>query len=183
MSGKIGNMVIRTSKNGEVIVSKKPDTSKVKPSQAQLAQRQAFGKASNYAKAALADETVKAFYEALAEESYTTTRVVCMGDYLNAPTIEHLGFSRYHGQVGDRILIATHDDVGVVEVNIKLTKADGSLIEYGKAIELYAGSEYWEYVATATVPLGTHIFISVEAFDRPGNRATATADPIVGESH
>lgn len=179
MSGKMGNMVIKTSKNGQTYITHCPKKSTAAPSEAQVAQRQAFRKASNHAKAALADESTRAFYEALAEANYTTARVVCMGDYMNAPTIEHLDFSRYNGQVGDRLLIMTRDDVGVVEVNVKLTRDDGSLIEYGKAFELSVGSGYWEYATTTPVPLGTGIFISVEAFDRPGNQATASANPIV----
>jgi hypothetical protein len=183
ISGKVGNLVIKKSKNGGVIVAKSPDMARVKPSKAQLAQRKAFEKASEYAKSALADETRRAFYEALAEARKTTARALCIADYLKAPTVDDLVFSQYHGQVGDRIWIMTDDNVGVVEVNVKLSKADGTLIEYGKAVEQYAGSGYWEYVATVPVPLGTDIFISAEAFDRPGNRATASANPVVGESH
>jgi len=182
MSGKMGNVIMRTAKNGQTYISSCPKKSTTEPSEAQLAQRQAFTKASNYAKAAMADEANRVFYEALADESNTTARVICMGDYLNAPTIEHLGFSMYDGQVGDCLQIHTHDDVGVVEVNVKLTKTDGSLIEYGKATELYAGSGYWECVATVPVPLGTQILISAEAFDRPGNQAITTVNPIVGKT-
>src|SRR5690349_11496290 len=183
MSGKMGDVIIKTSKNGQTYISMCPQKSNAEPSEAQLARRNALGQASRYAKAALADEATRAFYEALAEASHRNAHSVCTGDYLNAPTIDDLDICSYHGQAGDRIRITTNDDVGVVEVNVKLTKADGSLIEYGKAVELYAGSGYWEYIATVAVPLGAHIFISAEAFDRPGNRATASADPIVGESH
>ena len=183
MSGKIGNIVIKRSMNGVVFVARMPDMSKVKPSAAQLAQRRAFAQAGNYAKSARADETPWALYEALAEVRNTSARALYMGDYMNAPTMDDPDFSRYHGQVGDRILIRTYDDVGVVEVNVKLTKSNGDLIEYGKAIEQFTGYGVWEYVATVPVPLGTDIFISAEAFDRPRNRAAAWANPIVGESH
>jgi hypothetical protein len=71
----------------------------------------------------------------------------------------------------------------VVEVNVELTKADGTPIESGKAVEVGAGSGDWVYVASVAVPLGTDIFISAEAFDRPGHRAVASANPIVGESN
>jgi hypothetical protein len=182
ISGTIGNVVFKKSKNGQTYIASRPKKSKAKPSEAQLTQRKSFGKASVYANSALADEAMGTFYEARAEESNTTARALCMGDYLNAPTMDDLDFSRYHGQVGDRIQITTYDDVGVVEVIVKLAKADGTLIEYGKAVEKYPDSGFWEYVASMPVPLGTHIFISAEAFDRPGNRAAASANPIVGES-
>ena len=183
MSGKMGNMIIKTSKDGQTYISSCPKKSNAEPSQAQLAQRKAFVQASEYAKSALADEATRALYDALAKARKTTARSVCIGDYLNAPTLDDLDFSQYHGQIGDRILVDSHDDVGVVKVNVKLTKSDGALIEHGQATELYAGSGYWEYVASVPVPLGTDIFISAEAFDRPGNRTAASANPIVGESH
>jgi hypothetical protein len=185
MSGKMGDVIFKTSKNGQTYISMCPRESNAEPSEAQLARRNALGQASRYAKAALADEATRAFYEALAEASNTNAHSVCTRDYLNAPTIDDLDLSSYHGQIGDRIRITTNDDVGVVEVNVELTMAEpnGSLIEDGKAVELYDGSGYWEYVATVPVPLGAHIFIYAEAFDRPRNRATASADPIVGESH
>src|SRR5689334_20216574 len=122
MSGKMGNMIIKTSKNGQTYITSCPKKSKAKPSEAQLARRQAFGKASDYAKAALADEARRAFYEALAEASNMTVRALCVGDYLNAPTIDDLDSSLYHGQMGDCIRITTNDDVGVVEVNVRLTR-------------------------------------------------------------
>jgi len=70
-----------------------------------------------------------------------------------------------------------------VGVNVKLTQTDGALIEYGKAVERFTGSGEWEYFVTVSVPLGKTICISVEAFDHPGNRAVASSNLIVGESH
>ena len=42
ISGKIGNVVFKKSSNGEVILSKCPDMSRVKWSEAQKAQRERF---------------------------------------------------------------------------------------------------------------------------------------------
>ena len=183
MSGKMGNIIFKTSKYGQTYIASRPKKSKAKPSQAQLDQRRAFGQASDYCKTALADETTRAFYETLAEVKHTPVRSLCMGDYLNEPTIDELDFSRYKGNVGDRILVMTSDDVGVVEVNVKITRADGTHIEKGKAVENGVGSGNWEYVATMPIPLGTDIFIEAEGFDRPGHRAVSSVNPIVGESH
>jgi hypothetical protein len=181
LKGAMGDMVFK--KRGKKVYVSIKSQGTGEPSEAQLAQRKYFKKAVNYAKSAMADETSRAFYEDLAQRRETTARGLCIGDYLNAPSVDEVDFSKYKGNVGDRILIATTDDVGVVDVNVKLTKIDGALIESGKAIEDGAGSGNWEYVATVPVPLGTDIFISAEAFDRPGHRAAASANPIVGESH
>lgn len=182
LNGAMGDMVFK-KRGKKVYVSIKAKKGTGDPSEAQVAQRKVFRKAVNYATAAMADETLRAFYEALAEKRETTPRALCMGDYLNEPGMDELDFSRYKGNVGDRILITTTDDVGVVDVNVELTKADGTPIEKGKAVEQGAGSGNWEYVATVAVPLGTDIFISAEGFDRPGHRAAISANPNVGESH
>lgn len=179
--GAMGDMVFKKRGKKVYVSIKSQGTSD--PSEAQLAQRKEFKKAVNYATSAMADETARAFYEALAERKETTPRALCIGDYLNEPTMDELDFSKYKGNVGDRILITTLDDIGVVEVNVKLKKIDGTLIESGKAVEQGTGSGEWEYVATVPVPLGTDIFISAEGFDRPGHRAVSSANPIVGESH
>jgi hypothetical protein len=179
--GAMGDMVFK--KRGKKVYVSIKSQGTGEPSEAQLAQRKYFKKAVNYAKSAMADETSRAFYEDLAQRRETTARGLCIGDYLNAPTVDDLDFSKYEGNVGDRILITTNDDVAVVDVSVKLTKVDGTPIESGKAIEDVAGSGNWAYVATVPVPLGTDIFISAEAFDRPGHRAVASANPIVGENN
>ena len=62
-SGKLGNIVFRRSHTGELTIIKRADMSKVKWSQAQREQRTRFKAAVAYAKAALADPTVRAAYE------------------------------------------------------------------------------------------------------------------------
>ena len=182
MSGKFGNVVIKKSKNGQLFVAQLPEKTKDQPSLAQLARRQAFAKASDYTKSVMADETARAVYEDLARRRKTTVRSLCMGDYLNPPTITLLDVSDYKGRIGDEIFILAYDDVDVVDVNVRLTRANGMPIENGKAVENGAGSGHWHYYATVAVPLGTDIFISADAFDRPGNRAVASVNPNVGES-
>jgi hypothetical protein len=183
MSGKMGDVVFKTSKNGETYIAMCPKKLSAKPSEAQLARRRAFGHASDYATAALADEATRAFYEALAEAKTTNARAVCVGDYLNAPNLDDVDLFTYHGQVGDPIRISTSDDVGVIRVRVELTQPDGALVEAGDAVERFTGSGMWEYIATVAVPLGRTLHISAEAFDRPGNRAVVSASFIVGESH
>jgi hypothetical protein len=63
MRGKMGDVVFRTLPNGEIIVSKSPDMSGVKWSQAQTKHRQRFKEASAYAQAVMADPKVRAKYE------------------------------------------------------------------------------------------------------------------------
>jgi len=183
LRGAMGDMVFK-KRNGQIYVSIKPQRDETRePSQAQLASRQVFKQASEYAKAALADETLRAFYEALAEKKDTTARAVCMGDYLNPPTVDKLDLFHYQGQAGDHIRMTTCDDVGVVTVDVTLTNMDGMAIEKGQAVELWATSGQWKYVATVPVAPGTQVFVVAEAYDRPGHRAVASDQVIIGESH
>jgi hypothetical protein len=95
-------------------------------------------------------------------------------------SVGELDVSEYKGRIGDPIFIRAHDDVGVVTVNVKLTKAEGTPIESGQAVQ--RSGDTWVYMATVAIPLGTHLFISADAFDRPGHRAVTTVNPLVGES-
>lgn len=181
--GTMGDMVFK-KRNGRIYVSMKPQPDQTRePSEAQLACRQVFKQASEYTKVAMPDETLRAFYERLAQGKDTTARALCMGDYLNPPTVGELDLYHYHGRVGDRIRITTQDEVGVVTVDVTLTTIDGTTIEKGQAVEPWASSGQWEYVATVPVAPGTQVFVVAQAYDRPGHRAVTSDNVIVGESH
>ncbi len=176
--GKVGGLVVRKGRRGKYTLSNLPDFGEMTPSEAQAAQRKVFARAVEYGKAVMADPDKFAFYAGLAEQKDMPAFALCVGDFLNAPTIDDLDLSVYHGKVGDSILITTHDDVGVVKVNVELTKMDGAKIEKGQAVDLGLGT--WAYTATVPVTSGTDIFIEAEAFDRPGSRTVASANPTVG---
>lgn len=178
ISGKVGGLVVRKGRKGKYTLSNMPDFSEMTPSQAQAAQRKVFGRAVEYGNSVKADPEKLAFYEELAEQKDIPAFSLCVGDYLNAPTMDDLDLTAYQGKVGDSILITTHDDVGVVKVNVELTKMDGTRIEKGQAVALGVGT--WAYIATVPVATGTDIFIEAEAFDRPGSRAVCSANPTVG---
>src|SRR5215216_4511281 len=177
ISGSVGGLVVRKGRHGKYTLSNKPDFSEVVPSLAQMGQRKVFGRAVEYANAVKANPDKLAFYEGLAQQKDIPTFALCVGDYLNAPTMDDLDLSIYKGKVGDSILIATHDDVGVITVNVELTRMDGANIERGQAINLGAGN--WAYIATVPVAAGTDIFIEAEALDRPGNRTVCSANPTI----
>jgi hypothetical protein len=66
--GAVGDMVFKKSPQGEMIVTKRPDMSKVEWSPAQKAQRQRMKEASVYAKGALGTPEVRLEYERMANE-------------------------------------------------------------------------------------------------------------------
>lgn len=131
--GTIGKLVYKKYK-GRTIVSHKPGR-RTKKNEEGAPQTKVFGTGITYAKKAMAKPAVRAFYQERAKALETPIFALAVGDYLNAPTIEELDFDEYMGQVGDIILITTHDDVGVVRLEVSLTAADGTPIEKGLAVE------------------------------------------------
>jgi hypothetical protein len=78
----MGNLVFRTSKNGEVTVSERPRKSNTPPSEAQQANRLRFTAASKYASAALADPALRAMYAEVAAEEGLSPFAAARADYL-----------------------------------------------------------------------------------------------------
>ena len=79
--GQIGDYVFRRTHTGELIMTKKPDMSRVKWSKAQKEQRQRFKEAVAYAKSALADPKVRAKYEKRAARQNKRPRDLAISDY------------------------------------------------------------------------------------------------------
>jgi hypothetical protein len=82
LRGAMQDFVFRTSPNGKVYLSKRPDMSKVKWSKAQEASRQRFQEASKYAQAAMRDPQVRAVYEERAAREHRQPYRVALSDYL-----------------------------------------------------------------------------------------------------
>jgi hypothetical protein len=75
------NYVLKLSPQGELILAKRPDMSKVKWSKAQKAHRQRFKQAALYAKSALADPKVRRKYERRAKKLGKRPWHVAVSDY------------------------------------------------------------------------------------------------------
>jgi hypothetical protein len=81
ISGKFGGFVFRSTIDG-VVMSRLPTTSRVKPSEAQNAQRQRFREAIAYAKTALADPQVSSIYKKAAAEQNKRPFDLAVSDFL-----------------------------------------------------------------------------------------------------
>ena len=75
------DLVIKLSPQGELIIAKRPDMSRVRWSKAQKAHRQRFKLAVTYARAALAEPRVRARYERLAKKRGKRAWDVALSDY------------------------------------------------------------------------------------------------------
>ena len=81
INGTLYDVVFKRSPNGDLIVSKRPDMSRVVWSEAQMAQRARFKQAVAYARAALAEPKLRARYEKRAKQQSKRAWDVAIADY------------------------------------------------------------------------------------------------------
>jgi hypothetical protein len=62
----------------------------------------------------------------------------------------------------------------VTAVQVAIAQADGTAVEEGAATQTPPNSGRWLYTATAAVPTGTSVRITVTATDRPGHAGSKT---------
>jgi hypothetical protein len=81
LQGTLYGVVFKKSPGGKLIVTKRPDMSKVKWSKAQKAHRKRFKRAIASAKAALADPKVRARYERKAKKLHKRAWDLAVSDH------------------------------------------------------------------------------------------------------
>jgi len=94
------------------------------------------------------------------EESFPS-----QADLLLPPRIEVIELSLYHGHIGDPIFFATSDDFGIWNVHVVIKDVKGNLIESGDASQFEDCADYWDYLATVSIPAGTCVRVYVSATD------------------
>lgn len=80
-SGKLDTLVLRRAHNGQMTLIKLADMSKVKWSKAQKAHRLRFKQAVAYARAAMAEPTVRSHYEKEAAKLHKRSFDLAVSDY------------------------------------------------------------------------------------------------------
>lgn len=169
LSGKVGDLIVFSQRNGKTIVSRAPKDKTGEDSQKQKDHKRKFQRAILYAKVVMNDPDTKEEYEAHADRSKGITgHNVAVADFLNAPDIDSIDLSAYTGKVGDTIKIIVLDDFGVKAVTVTIENADGSLVEEGFAVD--SGGE-WIYTATVNNADISGDKITVTATDNPANLA------------
>src|SRR6478736_6816710 len=103
-SGMLGDVVVYRQVRGGVIMANRPKTTGNVTAN-QLAVREKFKKAANYAKKQIAVPASKAEYEAKITEKLNSAYAVAVKDFLTAPSVDQVDFSGYTGKVGDKILV------------------------------------------------------------------------------
>ena len=152
MSGKLGDVVYRTSKNGKTFTSKLPRKSGKPLSEAQLRHQERFNLANEYANRARGEPV----YVKLAKKTGRAASRIAFSDWFHAPVIHEV--SRRSGC----IRIDASDNVHVAKVRVTISDEEGNLLEQGDAAQT-SGNAWWEF---ATSTRGT---ILVEVWDLAGN--------------
>jgi len=174
LRGKVGDLVFKRY-GDEIIISRKPDLAGREPTAAQAGVRERFRQAALYGKMVMADPATKTIYEAAAKAKGQPVFSLTVADFFNAPSVDEVDLSGYAGRVGDAIVARAHDDFDVTALKVAVTQADGSAVEEGAATETPPKSGRWVYQATAAVPTGTTVKITVTATDRPGHAGVKEA--------
>ncbi|MCO4305008.1 hypothetical protein [Riemerella anatipestifer] len=166
LSGKVGDLIIFSQRNGKTIVSKVPQKAD-RNSTKQLEHQQKFQKAVLYAKNALLDPSLKEVYTTeAAKKDGITPYNIAVADLLNAPKIEKIDLSSYTGKKGDLIKVQVYDDYKVEQVSVHIYNQDGSLVEEGTATP--QGLD-WVYTTKANNEELSGDKIIIRATDTPAN--------------
>lgn len=172
LSGKVGDILVFSQRNGKTIVSRAPRERTTEPSPRQKEQTVKFQQAVIYAKAAMQDDVKKEMYSAAANpEKGVSAYNVAVADLLNAPHIEEINLSNYNGNIGDTIIVRATDDFQVATVRVIINKADGSLVEQGNAV---LEGVLWVYTATVENSNLAGDKITIQATDIPDNLTEKT---------
>lgn len=167
LSGKVGDLIVFSQRNGKTFVSKVPKERTGELSDKQKEQKRKFQRAILYGKSVMNDPHRKELYEAGADHSKGISAYnVAIADLLNAPGIDSIDLTAYTGKKGDVIKIIALDDFLVKAVTVKIENEDGSLVEEGLAID--NGAE-WIYTTTANNADLSGDKITVQATDNPAN--------------
>lgn len=168
LSGKLGDTIVFRKVGDKTIVATVPTTSK-EPTEAQKAQRERFQMAVLYAKSQMDDPDAKAAYEAEAKGSGQPNAYnIAVADFFHAPDIEEVDLENYLGNIGDTIRVRAIDDFKVVEVQVEIYNADGTLVEKGAAVQQANGLD-WVYTATVKNDDLYSDKVVIKVSDMPGN--------------
>lgn len=172
VKGMLGSMLVFRQIKGETIISSRPK----KPSSQtprQLKWQEQFRKATQYAKSAMADASLKEQYAAGLSPRCSSAYQVAVADYLNSPTITQVIVHPHPITAQKIITIYASDDFRVAEVTVSIHTADGEVQEEGRATPT-ATDGIWEYmVSSTTFPL-EEMLATVAAVDLPQNRTSRT---------
>lgn len=143
LNGKLGITLVFRQRGGKTIAAVAPAKSKRELTEARKDHQQKFRAATQYAKTAIQDNSVKALYEQGVKDGQNAYNVA-MADYMNLPSSTELGLNAYTGAKGQPVVIKATDDYMVAEVQVSIYDQNGALLEQGDA-QLAENDIDWVY--------------------------------------
>ncbi|WP_343303082.1 hypothetical protein AAHN97_16125 [Chitinophaga niabensis] len=168
--GAFGKQVVFRQRGGDTIMCNHPGPRTGEPTPDQLAVRERFNTAIRYARAAIANEALKAAYQAVAPENRSAYNMA-VADAFKAPEIRSIDSSQYTGLPNSTIRIDAMDDFRVESVYVQLLNQAGDILEEGPAVT-DPNSQYWIYTAISNNPAVAGSTVRAKATDLPGNAVT-----------
>ena len=153
LSGDLGkDHYARYTKDGQTIISKKPDFSNRQFSEAQLEVQSGMRAAAAYAKVA---SRVNPIYAEKAEGTSKNAYNLAVGDWLKGPVIRRIEWDEGH------IRVIADDNVMVTRVTVTILSDEGKRLEQAEATTNQR--VWWDYQATHRG------LVRVEAWDFASN--------------
>ncbi|PSL34638.1 hypothetical protein [Chitinophaga ginsengisoli] len=170
ISGTIAKSITLRQYRGKTIVSEKSKGSTLPPTAEQIAVRERFEDAADFAVEVLNDPMKKAAYNEAAIKLGMSAYALALKDAHSFPEIRRIVTTKYKGLVGDTITIKAKDVFTLDNVKVEIRSAANALIEEGEALVAGGNSKYWIFTATVANPAVAGTRVKVIATDMPGNQ-------------
>ncbi|MCX6306486.1 MAG: hypothetical protein NT040_16100 [Bacteroidetes bacterium] len=170
-SGKLGNLLFTSDGN----MRSKPNTSNRVWSPLQIVQQNRFASAKEYARMAISDPELNAFYAAKARRKHGLGAWhLAISDYCHPPKISSAYFQNFKGKPGDEVRIMAFDDFQLTEVRVSFAHATG-IFEEGSAQLINFGTD-WLYRMKSSVVCSPGLTVTIQARGLPGNVTAVTLE-------
>ena len=166
-SGVFGSQVTLKSRKGKSVITMPSVRPKLVPSEKQIAVRERFKLAANYARNAMKDPQLKAMYSERVHKSLSPFRLAA-NDFLQIPHIQSIDPSGYRGEAGQKIIVIARDNFKLESVTMKITDSSGKLVEEGDCVLSMPTGNY-EYTTGSQVPSLAGVVLLARVKDLPGN--------------
>jgi hypothetical protein len=177
--GSFGDTVFK-EKDGQTHIVRKPSKRKSEYSEKEVATKKRWAIANDYYQYVQLKPELLALYQQASEDTGKTVFMLCKNDWLKPPEITDLKLAAYNGKPGDLIRIWTRDTIGVVDASVKIFDSDDlTVYEQGPAVAEVEGAKFagfWQYTATASVPVGKSVIVEVYVHDHPGNESWTSGE-------
>src|SRR5688572_5700750 len=163
LRGALGaQQVAHQTSSGKTIVASKPEfDDNLIYTERQTMHQAAVRDAAIYASVAENQEV----YIHKAEETGSTAYAVAVADWYSAPRVLEIDVDHWTGKTGETIRVKARDTIMIASVMLVIRDAQGQVLEMGEAIQLEAGSLWWNYTTQSPVPLGPFPTVQAIAFD------------------